>query len=572
MGRYVIDQQIIEQGASTVTIALKKNGRFGMKQTKAPFHDNIILLGLASAFLISMSVSIFSTCYNFDIWYMMATGREILENGIPYDNPFSQHEGAQIIVQQWLLCVIYYLINEAFGMGGIAILITLVAMLIVVSAYMLGRLKKGDGFGGEVVALLCIPLLMALDVYLKMNSATFSMLIFIWIVYLLEKYRRTQRYLWLALLLPIGLVHAQLHLAFVLFDLVIIACYAIPDIPRLIDRARRGSAQYHITDNIAFADSSYKRLPVLIALIAFALVLFINPYGIRGVAYILLSYGAADYKMYIPEMEPLAVWQFGMNGIAMLILILFAYMAIAKRGLKSMDAPLMFMVLLTTVMTFQHLRNCWLAPLFGFMLICGATRGWSWEFANIKAFFEGRSAHAMRDARRSADESKSARALLVQRILMSVLCAVVAVVCAIYITVVLVPVMNIAEKTDEYTPQGIVDAIVDGSNGEDVKVYNPVELGGYLEWRGITPFIDSRVETWNSPISGLDQDRYYDYVDMVQNEWPIDRYQHFLDENDFDYLITESESTLESYLEGYGQDYIKLRGNSDYSLWKRNVE
>lgn len=555
-----------------MAIDLRTDGRSRVKLAESPFRDNVILLGVISAFLLSMSVTVFSTSYNFDIWYMMATGREILESGIPYDNPFSQHEGAQIIVQQWLLCVIYYLIYEAFGMGGIAVLITIVAALIVVSAYLLGRLKKGDAFGGEIVALLCVPLLMALNVKLSMGSMTFSMLIFIWIVLLLEKYRKTERYFWLALLLPIAFIHAQIHLAFVLFDLVIIACYAIPDIPRLIDRIKGPSARYKITDNIAFAQSSYKRFPVLVALVAFTLVLFVNPYGIRGVCYIFLSYGAAGYKMDIPEMQPLRIGQFGINGAAILVLILLAYMAIAKRGTKRIDAPLTFMVLLTTVMTFQHSRNCWLAPLFGFMLICGAIKGWSWEFFNIKAFFQGKSEREVLEDREAKSALRGSKVLLVERILMCALCAVVAIVSAIYIAVVLVPVMNIAEKTDEFTPQGIVDAIVDGEKGADVKIYNPVELGGYLEWRGITPYIDSRVETWNSLISGLDRDYYYEYVDMITNDWVLEDFQRFVDENDFDYLITKRESTLGNYLEGYRDDYMRLRGNDDFTLWKKGTK
>ncbi len=555
-----------------MAIDLRTDGRPRAKLAESPFRDNVILLGIISAFLLSMSVTVFSTSYNFDIWYMMATGREILESGIPYDNPFSQHEGAQIIVQQWLLCVIYYLIYEAFGMGGIAVLITIVAALIVVSAYLLGRLKKGDAFGGEIVALLCIPLLMALDIYLKMGSATFSMLIFILIVLLLEKYRKTERYFWLALLLPIAFIHAQIHLAFVLFDLVIIACYAIPDIPRLIDRIKGSSARYQITDNIAFAQSSYKRLPVLIALAAFVLVLFVNPYGIRGVCYIFLSYGAAGYKMDIPEMQPLSIGQFGINGAAVLILILLAYMAIAKRGLKRIDTPLTLMVLLTTLMTFQHSRNCWLAPLFGFMLICGATRGWSWEFCNIKAFFQGKSKRAVLEDRESNNAFRDSKALLVERIMMCALCTAVTIISVVYIAVVLIPVMNIAEKTDEFTPQGIVDAIADGEKGTDVKIYNPVELGGYLEWRGITPYIDSRVETWNSLMSGLDRDYYYEYVDMITNDWVLEDFERFMDENDFDYMITKSESTLGNYLEGYRDDYVRLRGNDDFTLWKKRAE
>ena len=65
-----------------MAIDLRTDGRSRAKLAESPFRDNVILLGIISAFLLSMSVMVFSTSYNFDIWYMMATGRAILESGI----------------------------------------------------------------------------------------------------------------------------------------------------------------------------------------------------------------------------------------------------------------------------------------------------------------------------------------------------------------------------------------------------------------------------------------------------------------------------------------------------------
>ena len=80
------------------------------------------------------------------------------------------------------------------------------------------------------------------------------------------------------------------------------------------------------------------------------------------------------------------------------------------------------------------------------------------------------------------------------------------------------------------------------------------------------------METWNSLISGLDRDYYYEYVDMITNDWVLEDFQRFVDENDFDYLITKRESTLGNYLEGYRDDYMRLRGNDDFTLWKKGTK
>ena len=59
--------------------------------------------------------------YNNDLWFLIATGREILENGIPFENPFALHDGMRMVVQQWLLASELYVVKDAFGMQGLAV-------------------------------------------------------------------------------------------------------------------------------------------------------------------------------------------------------------------------------------------------------------------------------------------------------------------------------------------------------------------------------------------------------------------------------------------------------------------
>lgn len=550
------------------------------------FRNNIVLFGIGVATLIALGVLVYENCYNFDIWYMLATGREILQNGIPFDNPFSQHDGAQIIVQQWLLCVIYYLLYEPFGMVGIATFITIISALIMVSAYRLGRLKKADRCGAEIIALLCIPLLLSLMVYMKMGLSLFSMLAFIWIMFFCEKYRRTRKVFWLLPLAPIALVHVQLHMAFVPFDLLIIFCYFIPNFPGMVAKAKakrkakrdaiiqqvgvQQSSDTHATA-IAFVHSDYKRIPLLVALIVFAALLLVNPYGIRGALYFFLSYGAADYGLAIPEMFPTNIGFLGINGPAILALIFLGFMALAKRGFRSIDLPVTILFLITTVMVFQHTRNCWLTPLFGYVLICGTIHGWSWTKAGAKAFFRnGAPTRFDYTGTAVASLEPSHTAIIIQRTIAIVLIVAATVFTCVFCALNIAPRMAKAEQTDAYTPRALIETIINSPDALNAKIFNPTRLGGYLEWLGLTPYIDSRVELWNEPISGQQRDYYYEYVDMVNNDWPFDQYQRFLDENDFDYLITEDDSALNSYLSTYGQGYKRLKGNGMFSLWKKD--
>ena len=57
--------------------------------------------------------------YSNDLWFLLATGREIIDNGIPYENPFALHDGMRIVVQQWLLASELYVVSDALACRGL---------------------------------------------------------------------------------------------------------------------------------------------------------------------------------------------------------------------------------------------------------------------------------------------------------------------------------------------------------------------------------------------------------------------------------------------------------------------
>lgn len=71
---------------------------------------------------------------NNDMWWMIATGRYIVENkSIPSINPFVIHDKYSIIIQQWITAIFNYLIYEYFGNWGficVSILITVISIIL----------------------------------------------------------------------------------------------------------------------------------------------------------------------------------------------------------------------------------------------------------------------------------------------------------------------------------------------------------------------------------------------------------------------------------------------------------
>lgn len=545
----------------------------------APWHNNILLMAIAGAGLALCAADAFRGSFNFDIWYMLATGREIIQNGIPYENPFALYEGMDMIVQQWMLCVLAYGIYSAGGFVGLALWSMFLAVALMVSLYRVGRLVKGDRYGGELLMLLLLAAMPALLSYITMCSSVYSMIAYCWVMFFCEKYRRTGQYRWLGLLMPLMVVHAGFHLSLAVFDLVIIGCYLVPDVLKPFHR--RGKLM-----GIAFAQSAYKRLPLLIALVGAAVALCINPYGIRGALYLFLSYGAADYGGAVPEMRAFAPVTYGIYGISAVVMLVLAGLAIGRLGLKRINLPLTLLVAGTALMTFQHVRNMWLIAPFAYVLVAGVMRGWSLDFAKLRGWRMGEKAAASGSAASAyplpafgakaggaasggvLDASRGVRSRV--KALSYGAAAVICVVSVIGAGAMVVqdaPAMADQEKTGQYSPTALVRAIEQDAGGTDVRLFNPIRLGGYLEWSGFKVSMDSRLETWNSPISGLDRDYYTEYVDMTNGKWNAEDMEAFLEENDFEYLITEKGTPLHTYLE-QEEGYSNMLGTGDYVLWK----
>lgn len=64
-----------------------------------------------------------------DGWFLLASGREVVESGIPTTNPFTAVEGQGIVLQQWLHDAWLYLCWKAAGYTGVAVSVAIPAAL-----------------------------------------------------------------------------------------------------------------------------------------------------------------------------------------------------------------------------------------------------------------------------------------------------------------------------------------------------------------------------------------------------------------------------------------------------------
>ena len=405
----------------------------------------------------------------------------------------------------------------------------------------------------------------ALMTYLSMRPHLYTMLAFTWLVYFCERYRRTGQLGWLVGCVALTAVHVNFQMAMAPMDVAIVGCYWLPDL--LAPLHKRGRCQ-----KVQLADGAYRRWPLFLCMLACAVALLANPYGLDGALYVMKSYGAAAYGSFIMEMKPLAPWGLsGIGGMAAVVMLALAALAAGKRGLGRIDAPLTLLAFGVGIMAFSHVRNVWLIALFALPLVMGVTRGWSMDFSQLW----GRPPLRRRKKKLQGAANAGAAARRWRRWQHVTLGVTVAVAlgATVAVTVLLwqaVPHWADYEEESDKTATGLVDYIE--QNEEDpaaVRLFNPFNVGGYLEWRGYKVFMDPRPELWGSAMTGADVDYYNEYVDMLRGDWTDRDYADFLSRYDFDYLLVEKDTTLDKYLKEFQSDYQSLLGTGNYVLWGR---
>ena len=118
---------------------LKKNNILNKMKNLANWSPPKIVVIIALAIYILFSTFIFFRLNN-DFWFLINTGKYILNNGFPVTEPFTVHSDFSFIVQQWLTDVIFYFTYNKFGVYGMLVLITIINTFIITLIYKICKL------------------------------------------------------------------------------------------------------------------------------------------------------------------------------------------------------------------------------------------------------------------------------------------------------------------------------------------------------------------------------------------------------------------------------------------------
>lgn len=447
--------------------------------------------------------------YNTDGWWILATGRYIVEHGIPHTNPWGMVDGAAIVVQQWLHDVIVWVLYDLGGFAGIDVLACVFILAVFLTAWLaMLRLSRGRiAWGVAVFSMFSIW--SGVLSYINVRPTPWSMIAFMVIAVICQKYRETGSKKVLFVLPVVTLLHANLHISQIALDIATMCAFLIPESFVAVKQA--------LTSKEGIVTWWRLTWPLVVAIVASVLAALVNPYGLDGFLYTLNSMSEAAYGHAISEMQPAfnssepttifstCLWIFSLVGIPMLTLI------------KHRRAPeLTWWVLLVggCVSYLMAIRNLWIFALAGILFT-----------ARVYAFTD-----------RPQGPEKPAR-VLPALISITVVFFIVSSVASVVVKAS--PDLSKTAKSwnemeARYKP--LADWLIEADVPDDFRIFTDTPfVYSYLEFRELPVMFDYRPEIWASKNAGVDTgEPYRTYIDAIQSKESLEKYMH---ENDFDAAI-----------------------------------
>lgn len=431
--------------------------------------------------------------YDTDGWFLLATGRRIVEHGIPYVNPWSLESGRPIVVQQWLHDVMLYGFWSAFGFAGTVVYQCLMALCVIAALVFAIRGILGGSPNFRYLMFSAAVGMSGAGLYISVRPTPWSMVAFLATVGLCARYRRTRDRRLLVALPLVTFLHVQMQSAMVALDIFVACCFLGIDIVSGFWRHSSPST-----------DILCANAPMALSILLMAGATLLNPYGLDGALYVVNGMGAASYGNVISEMKGAIPATHGHAAVFLLLYTLVPALLLRSRLSRVDNLPLLLLLIAGLVATLLHWRNVWILALASSVLSAAAF-----------------------DVDAEAVPPRLSMPVLSAMAILAVLIANV------------LPTVQRGGRTEWQIVDDALSPIAERLSTSDIKdpkvysvdpfVYN------YLEWRGLKVPFDLRPEIWDAKASdGTVRSPYRDYVDSLKG---VTAKATYLRESGFDYYI-----------------------------------
>lgn len=465
-------------------------------------------LKILVAFLIPiMVVMVFNSGLDNDSWYILAEGREIVENGIYYEDQLSMHEGLEVTVQNYGFAVIFYLLFSAFGGIGIYIMMLLLNILLCYLIYKVCMLLSNKNLNLSLLLMVLTDSLLATG-FVVTRAQMVSYVIFVLVIYLLELYVRKGKIKILWWVPMLSVIQINLHASVWPMILILIAVY-------IIDSIKQPKLRY----------DGYKVKPLLIIGVVSTLVAFLNPYGLKMMTFILTSYGIPEANNYIVEMLPFnLVGSIHILRYTAIVLALVLYIFGKNKNIRVRYLILFFGFLTLGLKTSKGMSYLTLVLLFPM----------AEAYKNVKI--------------RKIGNYKIGWAIGAWVGLLTIITIIG------HIVLVIPNIKSDGPSAEIVTTADALDFDVGDKDKSTFKIYTCYDEGGYLEYRGYKPYIDPRMEVFLKANNNK-EDIFHEYYELQNGR--VNK-KEFFEKYNFDYLVVKEEADSLYDIPDFFKDKYKI--------------
>lgn len=443
-----------------------------------------------------------------DAWFLITTGKHIIETGeVTTINPFVIHEGFSIIIQQWVVDILNYIVYDNFGTKGMFVWAIL---FLVVSNILLFKYLSYYTDNVKLRSWIMVLSSFLLFSFANTRPTSFSLPILLTELIILEEYDNNKKSNLIWLIPVLSLVLINCHAALWLFIFVLMMPYIVP-----------GLNLFRKLDNVKEHLKEYKKL--LLVMIPSFLVGFLNPNGLRGILYIYYSYSEASAEGIIAELKAASVMDFiGCCVIVSAIIIAFYI----YKNRENLNWKNIYLALGTYLLAAKHSRNVW-------FIILGIAPLVALLFKDV-----------IKDTVKVKYKENEYKMLSIVYTL--------AIVVAFIIINPAIPYDEVDTNSVPVSAADYLDKLPEDKK-DDIILFTGFNNGAYMEWRGYKVYMDARPELFQEKVNGK-EDIYSEYLEVYNGE--VD-YKAFIDKYKFTHIIVDKEGSLKTYLQ-YSDEYEEV--------------
>lgn len=455
-----------------------------------------------------------------DIWFLLTHGRYVWESGIPYVEPFTIHSGFEFVMQQWLSALCFWTIFKFFGAKGLFLFTIFLAMVVTLIFYKLCYLVSQNKNLSIVLTLLFSYMMKN---YLVLRPQIFTYLVLLLELFFLEKYIKTRNKKNLIILPFLSFFEINLHASMWFFQFLFI-------LPFFINGINLKKINF---DKLKV--DKYKLTPLLVVTLIMFLVGFINPYGYKSITYIFGSYGIDVINNFIGEMKELSFRYFECKTILVIIFVIIILFNYLKKN--KIDIRHYLLMFGTLILSFMHLKSVPYFLIISLYVIAYFLKG-----VNINNKVKIKNKYVL----------SLFNGLKIGTYLIIILCFI----------------MTISSSLNNLKYRNLLkesaDILVEESKKEEVILYVGYDYGGYMEFRGLKSYIDTRAEVFLKA-NNKKEDILHEFFRLEANE-DEEVFEEFVKKYKFTHFVVFRDENFDKYLKSHPNKYELLYEQESYEI------